>query len=242
LSPSPSASASAGASPSAGPTGAVPPARATIRDLGVDDPDSPSATPRIIVFSSDGGGDVTVKLQNAVGGKVEFCLYPGTLAKPVGDPACLKTTGSTLTGHSKGKKPFTWTVTLVGAKGGNTPSVDLRIDWPAIDPRLEITDFRLQGNAAKLYNGVVVDLAGRPTAGPLTFAASWSDIAGDEHAFRATITDRETGATLDSAEGEGSNVALGANLAARQRTAVKLLSPEPSGETDVLATLTLTWP
>ena len=161
--------------------------------LGVDDPASPQARPRVVVFISDGGGDVTVKLQNATGGKVKFCLYPGTLAKPLGDPACLKSTGSTLTGHAKSKKPFTWTVTLIGAKAGTTPMTDLRIDWPASQPRLEIVDLRLQGKGSKPYNGVVVDLGSRPGAGTLNVAATWSDpVGGDSHPYKATITDRAT--------------------------------------------------
>jgi len=248
-SPSPDASASPTAegspttSPSPSGTAEVPAARAVIRGLGADDPGSPQATPRILVFSSEGGGDVMVKVQQTTGGKVEFCLYPGTLAKPLGDPACLKTSGSTLTGHSKGKKPFTWTVTLVGAKVGTTPAVDLRIDWATTAPRLEITDFRLQGTGAEPYNGVKVELGPRSEAGPLTFAASWTDpVGGDSHPYEATITDRETGAILDSAEGDGTNVALGANVAARQRAEVKLLSPEPLVATEVLGTLVLTWP
>ena len=102
---------------------------------------------------------MSVKLQNATDGKVKFCLYPGTLAKPLGDPACLKSAGSTLTGHAKSKKPFTWTVTLIGAKAGTTPMTDLRIDWRASQPRLEIIDLRLQGKGSKPYNGVVVDWA-----------------------------------------------------------------------------------
>ncbi len=124
----PEASATGAASPSASssPTAAadVPGARAVIRDLGIDDPDSPQAEPRIIVFTSEGGGDVTAKLQAASGGKVELCIYPGTLAKPLGDKACLRNAGGILTGHHKGKKPFTWTVTLTGVKGGTTPTAD----------------------------------------------------------------------------------------------------------------------
>jgi hypothetical protein len=247
ISPSPSAAASAAASPSSGPSpsgrAVVPPARANIRGLGVDDKGSPQATPRIIVFSSEGGADVTVKLQQATGGKVVFCLYPGTLATPVGDPACLTTTGSTLTGHSKGKKPFTWTVTLAGAKKGTTPAVDLRIDWATTTPTLEISDFRLQGKGAEPYNGVEVELGARAEAGPLTFVASWSDpVGGDTHPYKATITDRESGAVLDSDDGEGSNVALGANLLAGQRAAARLLNPGPVVATEVIAALTITWP
>ena len=243
----PSASATAGASPSAGtsPAAAVPPARAVIRGLGVDDPRSSQAKPRIMVFTSDGVGDVTVKLQKASGGKVKVCLYPGTLAKPLGDPACLKSVGGTLTGHSKSKKAFTWTVTLVGTKAGTTPMADVRIDWPVIAPRLEIIDFRLQGTSAEPYNGVDVELGARPVAGPLTLAASWTDLGlvGEfTYAYEATIIDRDTGATLDSAEGDGTNVALGASLAAGQRAEVKLLNPESSVNSEVLGRLMLSWP
>jgi hypothetical protein len=240
-SPAVGGSPSASTSPAA--TGTATPARAIIKGLGVDDPDSPQARPRIVVFTSDGGGDVTVRLQNATGGRVEFCLYPGTLAKPIGDPACLKSTGSTLTGHAKSKKPFTWTVTLIGAKAGTTPMTDLRIDWPASQPRLEIVDLRLQGKGSKPYNGVVVDLGTRPGAGTLHVAATWSDpVGGDSHPYKAVITDRDTGATLESAEGDSTDVELSTDLAPKQRAAVSLTDPGPMVATEVLAALTLTWP
>jgi len=243
----PAASTAAGGSPSASPsptaTGAAPPARAVIRDLGVDDPASPQARPRIMVFTSDGVGDVAVKLQQASGGKVKVCLYPGTVAKPLGDPACLKSVGGTLTGHSKSKKAFTWTVTLVGTKAGTTPMADVRIDWPVIAPRLEIIDLRLQGKGSDPYNGVVVDLGSRPTAGRLTGVATWSDpVGGDQHRFKASITDRATAKDLDSAAGDAAGVELGADLVAKQRSEVSLSNPGPTVATEVLAALTLTWP
>ena len=238
--PTASASAAGSSSPVPSPsgTGAVPGARAIIRDLGVDDPDDPQARPRVVVFTSDGGGDVTVKLQKASGGKVKVCLYPGTLAKPLGDPACLRNAGGTLTGHAKGKKPFTWTVTLVGTRSGTSPMVDLRIDWPATAPRLEIVDLRLQGKGSEPYNGVSVDLAGRPAAGSLVVSARWTG----EYPFEATITDRDTGATLGSADGDAAGVDLEAGLKADQRPAVSLSNPGSTVATQVLATLTLTWP
>ena len=245
LEASPSGSDGGSPSASAGPaaTGTVPSARAIIRALGVDDPDRPQARPRIVVFVSEGGGDVTVKLQNATGGRVEFCLYPGTLAKPLGDPACLKSTGSTLTGHAKSKKPFTWTVTLIGAKAGTTPMTDLRIDWPVSQPRLEILDLRLQGKGSKPYNGVIVDLGSRQGAGTLQVAGTWSDpVGGDSHPYKLTITDRDTGATLESAEGDSTNVGLSTDLAAKQRAEVSLTNPGPMVATEVLAALSLTWP
>jgi hypothetical protein len=77
----PSASASIEASPSAAAsptgTGAVPTARAVIRELGVDDRASPQAKPRVLVFGSEGGGDVAVKLQAATGGSL--CVHRSRL-------------------------------------------------------------------------------------------------------------------------------------------------------------------
>ena len=240
----PGVSATAATSPSASPGSTpatnVPAARAIIRDLGIDDPDSPQAKPRVIVFASVGRADVTAKLQATSGGKVELCLYPGTLAKPLGDPACLKNAGGTLTGHAKGKKPFTWTVTLAGVKGGTTPTADLRIDWPVATPKLEISNVRLQGTGAEPYDRVTIDLGARPQAGELRFAADWSGI--DEQPYRATITDRDTGAVLDQASGTGATVELSAAIAAGQRTEVELLNTEPLVAVEVLAALTLTWP
>ena len=242
----PEASASAAASPSASSspsTAEVPAARAVIRDLGIDDPDSPQAKTRVIVFASVGKGDVTAKLQASSGGKVELCLIPGTLAKPLGDPACLKNAGGTLTGHAKGKKPFTWTVTLAGVKDGTTPTADLRIDWPATVPKLEMKNVRLQGTGAEPYDRVTIDLGGRPLAGEVTFVADWNSPAGaNEQPYKATITDRDTGAVLDEASGTGTTVNLSADIAARQRTQVELLNTEPLVAVEVLASLVLTWP
>jgi hypothetical protein len=233
-----SAEASPSASPAASPAADVPAARAVIRGLGVDDPDSPQAVPRVIVFTSEGGDDVAVKLQEATGGKVELCLYPGTLADPLGDPACLKTTGSTLTGRSKGKKPFTWTVTVAGVKKGNTPAVDLRLDWAAHAPRLQMDDIRLQGTGAEPYDGVAVELAPRASAGSVALAGSW----GDELPFRARIVDRETDTTLAEDSGDAAGVELSADLEARQRSEVRLAITAPLVATPVLADLVLTWP
>ncbi|HEY8168894.1 MAG TPA: hypothetical protein VIF84_09275 [Candidatus Limnocylindrales bacterium] len=248
-----SASASPLATPSGGPSpsglvsptasGAVPPARAIMRGLGVDDPDRPEATPRVIVFTSEGGGDVTARLLAASGGRVELCIYPGTLAKPLGDRACLRSTGGTLTGHAQGKKPFTWTVTLAGVRGGTTPAADVRIDWPTTAPRLELVDVRLQGTGVEPYDSVHVDLGPRPSAGTFHVAADWSpqDGVADE-AYRATITDRDTERILEQAEGTGSAAELSTDLAAGQRAAFDLTLTEPLIVGSVLADLVLTWP
>jgi hypothetical protein len=216
----------------------VPSARAIITGLGVDDPDSPQARPRIVVFVSDGGGDVTVKLQNATGGRVEFCLYPGTLAKPLGDPACLKSTGSTLTGHAKSKKPFTWTVTLIGAKAGTTPMTDLRIIGPPAAARSSSASrARAPAVQRRRRRSGQQTGAARPRHRHVERPGGWRS-----HPYKATITDRDTGATLESAEGDSTDVELSTDLAPKQRAEVSLTDPGPMVATEVLAALTLTWP
>ena len=244
---SPLATPSSGASPSGLPSptasGAVPPARAIVRDLGIDDPDRPEATPRVMVFTSEGGGDVTARLLAASGGRVELCIYPGTLAKPLGDRACLRSTGGTLTGHAQGKKPFTWTVTLTGVRDGTTPAADVRIDWPTMAPRLELIDVRLQGTGVEPYDSVHVDLGPRPSAGTFHVAADWNPPDGVvDEAFRATITDRDTERILEQVEGTGSSAELSTDLAAGQRAAIDLTLTEPLIVGSVLADLVLTWP
>lgn len=239
----PSASPSGSGSPGPSASPAVPVASVVLRGLGLDDPAGPQARQRVIVLASDGPGDMTVKLLSATGGKVAFCLVPGTLAKPLGEPACLKSGTGTLTGHSRTAKSFTWTITLIGAADGTTPAADLRITWRSNAPRLEIIDFRLQGVGSEPFNGVNMELGARPAAGRLTLAASWSDpVGGDTHPFEATIVDAATGLTLDAAAGDGPAVELIADLGAQQRTTVTLRDPEPLVATEVIGHLTLTWP
>ena len=71
----------------------------------------------------------------------------------------------------------------------------------------------------------------------------WSDpVGGDQHRFKASITDRATAKDLDSAAGDAAGVELGADLVAKQRTQVSLSNPGSTVATEVLAALTLTWP
>ncbi len=103
-----------------------------------------------------------------------------------------------------------------------------------------MTNIRLQGTGAEPYDRVTVDLGSRPQAGALSFVADWD--GADEQPYKATITDRATGAILDQASGTGAGVDLKADIAAGQRTQIELLNTAPLVAVEVLAALVLTWP
>ena len=243
--PSPSSTPSEAPTASPGPsaTPGVPIARAILRGLGVDDPAGPQARQRVIVFAGDGPGDVTVQLLKTNGSKVHYCLQPGTLAKPLGSPACLENTRGTLTGHSRARGTFTWTAFLIGGAAGGTPAADLLITWNTRAPRLEIVDLRLQGVGAEPYNGLEIQLGKRTGAGEVDLQASWSDpVGGDVHAYRLQAVDVDTAAVLASQTGSSDHAQLVEPVAARQGVILTLRDPDPEVATEVLARLTLSWP
>ena len=108
-----------------------------------------------ISFSSDGLGDVILKLSGITPGvPVQVCFAIGITPEK-----CRVTTGITLTGHTLSQKT-TWHVRLAGASDTNVTSVDVAITFPAKAPRITVKDFYLSGGSAS-GTGIVVDITSR---------------------------------------------------------------------------------
>jgi len=150
-SPSDATSPSASLSPSPSPT-PKPARKASLTFLGLklDAADDPSSHNRTISFTSDGAGDVTVKIvTKSPQGTAHLCVKANTSILGCRDWASGTFTAQALTG----KVP--WIVTLKG-QGISTPVVDVTVSFPAFKPAVKITHARFDGTSFPDTNGVEV--------------------------------------------------------------------------------------
>lgn len=174
--PSAAASASLGpsiappvASASAVPSASVPPVPAatlTFVGLKLDAEDDPGGEDRIITFTSDGPGKMSVKLVSQTPqGTTHMCFRAGT--KELGCKDWSKGTfnGTTTQAHTN------WRVTVRGS-GIATPVVDVAVTYQVVKPKVKIANARFNGTAEPELNGIQVRFAPR-AAGDAHLVASW---------------------------------------------------------------------
>jgi hypothetical protein len=172
VSASPSASApaspSASADASASPSGADAPASFTVVDLKLDATDDPDGQARVITFTSDAPGTITVSLTSKTPqGTTHMCLSQGS--KEVGCEDWAKGTFTRTTNQSNVK----WTVTVIG-DGIETPVVSVKATFPSSSPAMQIQQARFDGTDFPEYNGVSVAFQAR-TAGSVGVVATWGE-------------------------------------------------------------------
>lgn len=172
----PSAAASASLGPSIAPPVAsavpsasvapVPAATLTFVGLKLDAEDDPGGEDRIITFTSDGPGKMSVKLVSQTPqGTTHMCFRAGT--KELGCKDWSKGTfnGTTTQAHTN------WRVTVRGS-GIAAPIVDVTVTFQAIAPRVKIVNGRFNGTAEPDLNGIQVRFVPR-AAGDARLVASW---------------------------------------------------------------------
>jgi len=175
-SPVPPASASAGVSP-------VPAAMLTFVGLKLDAEDDPAGEDRIITFTSDGAGKMSVKLVSQTPkGTTHMCFRAGT--KELGCKDWSKGTfkGTTSQAHTK------WRVTVRGS-GIATPVVDVTVTYQVVKPRVKIANARFNGTAEPELNGIQVRFVPRAD-GDARLVASWG---GHPFAYEIDTFDETTG-------------------------------------------------
>ena len=180
-SPAPSASASAAASPSA--SGAAVPASFTVVGLKLDATDDPAGQARIITFTSDAPGTITVSLRSSTPqGTTHMCLSQGS--KEVGCQDWAKGTFTRTTSQANVK----WTVTVIGS-GIETPVVDVSATFPAAAPSVLIEHARFDGTAFPDSNGIQVTFLVR-IAGNGRLQADWG---GHPFTYQVSLSNESTG-------------------------------------------------
>jgi hypothetical protein len=163
-SPGPSiapSAASASAVPSAS-VAPVPAATLTFVGLKLDAEADPGGEDRVITFTSDGKGKVSVKLVSQTPqGTTHMCFRAGT--KELGCEDWSKGTfnGTTTQAHTN------WRVTVRGS-GVATPVVDVTVTYQVVKPTVKIANARFNGTAEPELNGIQVRFVPR-----LAGDASW---------------------------------------------------------------------
>lgn len=166
-SPTPKPTVTPKPTPTPTPKPTVPTTSIKVVQMGLGDPDNPDSKSRQMTFTSDGTGDVSVKVSGvAPGQKVEMCFAIGSHS-----PFCQTVFTQTFIGHT-GSQKTVWHVTLNGATSGMVTRADLTVTFPAKSPTITLKDFYLSGGSS--YPGLTVDVTPRKPC-PLALAVTVDD-------------------------------------------------------------------
>ena len=217
--------------PTPSPTPSVPTTSVQLLDIGLMNIGDHPTEVRRVTFSSEGTGNVTVKLDGVEAGqKVRICL-----GFPDRDPFCQTTAKTTLVGRTTRAKT-NWIVTLAGASPGLVTRADLAITLPHTRPAVTAENLYLAGSMT--YTGVVLRVTPR-RACPMgltitTEPSSTADVAVSD------LT--EPGSTPPAPAGSCAAPAAGAmpiNVFRNHKYQVAISSTAPQ---ETYAKVVLTWP
>jgi len=176
----PSASASAAASATPLP---VPTAMLTFVGLQLDATDDPAGVDRVITFTSDGPGAMSVRLVSQTPqGTTHMCFKAGTKSLGCKDWSKGTFNGTTTQAHTK------WSVTVRGS-GIATPVVDVTVLYQTLAPTVAIAHARFDGTAEPTLNGIQVRFVPR-AEGDAHLVASWG---GHPFAYEIDTFNETTG-------------------------------------------------
>lgn len=226
----PSSTPSAGASPTPIP---APAAMLTFVGLRLDATDDPAGADRVITFTSDGPGTMSVKLVSQTPqGTTHICYRAGTKSLGCKDWSKGTFNGKTSQAHTK------WSVTVRGS-GSATPVVDVTVTYQAVAPRVTIEHARFNGTAEPTLNGIQVRFAPRG-AGDAHLVAEWG---GHPFAYEIDTFDETTGGGGPSYPNQGpaTNVDQATPVTATDTWRLVLQNIETGfGTTDLTAAIS--WP
>jgi len=240
----PSVSAGASQAPSIGPSASptavasstpvpVPVAMLTFVGLQLDATADAAGADRVITFTSDGPGTMSVKLVSQTPqGTTHMCFKAG--AKSLG---CKDWSGGAFNGKTT-QAHTTWSVTVRGA-GIATPVVDVTVTYQAVTPKVAIANARFNGTADPTLNGIQVRFVPR-TAGDAHLVASWG---GHPFAYEIDTFDETTGSGGPSYPNQGpsTNVDQATPVTATDTWRLILQNIDPGfGTTDLSAAIS--WP
>ena len=144
--------------------------------------------------------------------------------------------------RARSTKATTWTVTVVGTAPGTRPVTDLTLTFPSAAPRVLGTNLRFQGRSQRAYNGIDAVLDSR-AGGSLGFQASWADEeTGGAAAYELKIVDTTGDDPPDGTSGTGTSASHASILEPARAYAVAFRNTAESVDSEVLLTLSLSWP
>lgn len=241
-SPSPSASPSADESPTPSPvptpspTPTAPPAplaTLTFVELKLDATADPAGQARTITFTSDGRGTITALLTSiSPQGTTHMCLQRGTAA-----PVCKDSKKGTVTATTT-QAHVNWRLTVQGV-GIATPTVNVKVTFPALSPKVKISHARFNGTADSEQNGIQARFVPR-TAGQVHLVADWG---GHPFTYEVDLFDQTSGGGGGSfpSDSGSTNVDVSYPVTAKDTWRILVQNTEAGfGPTDMSATIG--WP
>jgi hypothetical protein len=260
--PAPSATASSPASPTATAAGSqtsappsavvstTPPASglplgaavardATFSLLGLDDQVAPEALPRLITFYIDGRADIRVDLSDVSSGSVRMCLWPGDASTTPADSDCVITGKGNLTRTPAVAGP--WTVSLIGAEPGQSPSATVRLRFAASAAMLQLADFRFQGADSPNYTGFRVRVLASGV-GQLALNATWDDGQGGDYPYLISLTDLDGSGEPPIFTGESDQAQAMRDVIADHHYEAAIDDTQATALEQVLLQATVSWP
>jgi hypothetical protein len=205
----------------------------TFVGLQLDATADPAGADRVITFTSDGPGPVSVRLVSQTPqGTTHMCFKVGTKSLGCKDWSGGAFNGTTTQAHT------TWSVTVRGT-GTATPVVDVTAIYQAVAPKVAIANARFNGTADPSLNGIQVRFVPR-TAGDAHLVASWG---GHPFAYEIDTFDETTGSSGPTYPNQGpsTNVDQATPVTATDTWRLILHNIDPGfGTTDLSATIS--WP
>lgn len=234
--------------PTAGPTEAPsivptgPQREMRIVGLGLDGPGPETPVRRLVTFVVDGPSEIAATLSDVTAGQVEMCLWLGD-ADNVLEQECQTSGGGQLVRSIVAPGQTTWTVSLIGATAGTSPSVSLAIAFNALVPGVTLDLLRFQGTDIENYNGLTAEIP-MTAAGQLDLAASFDDGAGGLYPYRLVVErlGDQGGVVHNSTGGPTDSIELSQTVSAGRTYRLTLENTQQQAGQQVFLRATLTWP
>ena len=210
--------------------------------VGLDDPATTDALKRVIRFTTNRAGTISVSVAETSGGSVEVCLGRVVAAAQRTPPSCDSHDDGTLTQPTAADQQE-WALTVAAVDDGETPVTTVTVSFPSTRAAVAISDFVFQGTETPEYNGFRAELGTRAN-GSLELDAKWASAETDAtQDYRLSVVDlSDPRAPRYRTAGTDDRVVRATPVARRHRYEVRLANAAPTVATQLKLEAALSWP
>ena len=203
--------------------------------LGLDPRNLTGGVERVLVFTTDGPSIVRAEISNATA-RSRVCLWQGT---DVINRQCQTFRNGVIEWPVFGNGSVGWTLSLIGANGTTSPTVDVAVAFNANAPSVEFQNLRYDGPSNPPYNG----LSWAVDVGQGTFGVSGTFEPTQQQSYHLVILEAGVGTVRDEQDDDVETFSVTQEVAAETSYFVSVTNPnELEGLTPVLLRLVTSWP
>lgn len=208
--------------------------------MGLDSRDAEGAIERYVTFHVDGQSLVSARLSGVSAGRVRICLWQDTLVE---ERECRTVRNGRVQVPTFETGQTTWTLTMIGAETGVSPTANLTLSFNANSPSATVDRFRFQGTSIENYNGIVAEVDARD-GGELRIDGAFDDGQGGSYPYRLAIErlGENGGFVYDQTNEPTTNFALTQSVSGGRTYRTTILNPNDLEDLAVFLRATLTWP